>query len=773
MEKMVTNFLIKIGSLNTMKFSPILTIFIISLLFISDLVGQSNKSQIIKSGNIPQGLLENIQSSSTSEELLSKVELEKDISVDKNDSEKENSIKTTVKIPNNESNTSIDNQYYGYNFFRNKLTLDILENLPAPDQYQVGPGDELIITMWGDIELRQKGIINRDGNVYFEKVGLVSLVGLEFTEAKSVLKSRLEKVYSSLKGEKSATTFMEISLGKLKLINIHFLGEVNNPGVIPIHPFSTVTTGLVQAGGISKVGSLRDIKIIREGKTITSIDYYQYFKNGDILDNIRLQNNDVISIPIRNSKIVIEGMVTQPGIFELRKDETLRDLIYFAGGLRFNAGNRANIKRILPIEYRSNEKNIFQNIWVELPSDINTKLMNGDKISISPLFETEQKVSIEGQVKRAGEFFIFENMKVSDLLQLSGGIFSEVFWDTVYPFRADLIRKNLFDYSTTIIPIKLDKLKNGDQNQNLVLQNMDNLIVYPSSINKYNKVVEIQGEVQNPGKYTLDDNMGLTDLILRSGGFKYDAYQSEIEIIRVDPFNYNSDSLTQVQKLKVDQKVFENYSHLDNYKLKNRDQVIVRRYPDFQYQKNISITGEIKFPGNYALESNNETLKSLINAAGGLTDQSFIQGVKIIRDKKRVIVDRVRKDKVNLSIAIVEGDNIFIPRKHNVVEVVGEINSPGIIQYKKELSLMDYINIAGQFTKDGDKKTISVYYPNGESKRKGLFYFYPKVHPGSKIVVYSKPDELPIDRTTYFSDVTSVFIQSISLLIMVDRLTRN
>ena len=208
---------------------------------------------------------------------------------------------------------------------------------------------------------------------------------------------------------------------------------------------------------------------------------------------------------------------------------------------------------------------------------------------------------------------------------------------------------------------------------------MDNLIVYPSSINKYNKVVEIQGEVQNPGKYALDDNMGLTDLILRSGGFKYDAYQSEIEIIRVDPFNYNSDSLTQVQKLKVDQKVFENYSHLDNYKLKNRDQVIVRRYPDFQYQKNISITGEIKFPGNYALESNNETLKSLINAAGGLTDQSFIQGVKIIRDKKRVIVDRVRKDKVNLSIAIVEGDNIFIPRKHNVVEVVGEINSPDIL----------------------------------------------------------------------------------------------
>jgi len=770
---MVTNFLIKIGSLNAMKFSPILTTYIISLLFISDLVGQSIKSQYNKLENIPQGLLENIQSSSISEELLSEVELEKDISVDKNDSEKENSIKTTVKIPNNESNTSIDNQYYGYNFFRNKLTLDILENLPAPDQYQVGPGDELVITMWGDTELRQKDIINRDGNVYFEKVGLVSLVGLGFEEAKFVLKSRFEKVYSSLKEEKSATTFMEISLGKLNLINIHFLGEVNNPGVIPIHPFSTVTTGLIQAGGISKAGSLRDIKIIREGKTIISIDYYQYFKKGNILDNIRLQNNDVISIPIRNSTIQIDGMLKHPGIFELIKDETLGDLFYFAGGLKFNASHKVNIKRILPLEYRIDAKNIFQNIWVELPNDINKKLMNGDKISIYPLIETERKVSIAGQVKRPGELFIFENMKVSDLLELSGGIFSDEYWDTVYPFRADLIRKNIFDHSTIIIPIKLDKLKNGDQNQNLVLQDNDNLIIYPSSINKYNKVVEIFGEVRNPGEYALDDNMGLTDLILRAGGFKYAAYSAEIEINRVNPFKVNPNSFVQIKKLKFDQGKFDNYPSTDAYKLKNRDQVVVRKYPDFQYQKNISITGNIKFPGNYALESNNETLKSIINKAGGLTDQSFIQGVEIIRDEKRVIVDRLKGDKINLSIVLIEGDNIFIPKNHNVIEVIGEVNSPGIIQYKKELSLMDYINIAGQFTKDGDKKTISVYYPNGESKGKGLFYFHPTVNPGSKIVVYSKPDELPIDRTTYFSEVTSVFIQSMSLLIMVDRLTRN
>ena len=772
---MITNFLIKIGSLNTMKFSPILTTYIISVLFISDLVGQSINSLNNPLGNITQEVLENIQSSSTTEKLLLKSEFGEDISIGDNNSEKEkvNSTDEKVKILENESKTSNNYQYYGYNFFTNRVKLDILENLPAPDQYHVAPGDELIITMWGDTELRQKDIINRDGNVYFEKVGLVSLVGLGFEETKSVLKSRFEKVYSSLKGEKSATTFMEISLGKLKLINIHFLGEVNNPGVIPIHPFSTVTTGLIQAGGISNKGSLRDIEIIREGKTIISIDYYQYFKKGNILDNIRLQNNDVISIPIRNSKIEIEGMVTHPGIFELKKDETLGDLIYFAGGLKFNAGHKVNIKRILPLEYRTNENNIFQNIWAVLPSDYNTKLMSGDKISILPLIETERKVSIAGQVKRAGEFLIFENMKVSDLLEFSGGIFSDEFWGTVYPFRADLIRKNINDHSTTIIPIKLDKLKNGDQNQNLVLQNKDNLIVYPSSINKYNKVVEILGEVRNPGEYGLDDNMGLTDLILRSGGFNYDAYHAEIEIVSVDPFDFNSNSLVKVQKLKVDQNFFDDYSYLDEYKLKNRDQVIVRRYPEFQYQKNINITGQIKFPGNYALGSNNETLSDILNSAGGLTDQSFIEGVKIIRNEKRVIVDRVRGNEINLTIPILEGDAIFIPKNNNIVEVIGEVNSPGLIQYKKSLSVKDYINIAGQLTKDGDKKTISVYYANGESKGRRLFYFYPKVKSGSKIIVYSKPAQLLLDRTTYFSEVTSVIIQSMSLLIMADRLTKN
>ena len=770
-----------------MKKLSILTVSIISALYITTVLGQSIEMLATDSGSIPENLIEdlqsgnttpeallnseigiqNMQATSTSEELL-KAEMAQEILTD--DKQPEESIKPEkIDILENKD-IKINNAYYGYNFFTNRQELNLLENLPSPNEYQVGPGDELIITMWGDTELRQKDIINRDGNVYFEKVGLISLVGLDLEEVKTVLKSRFEKVYSSLKGGKSATTFMEISLGNLKLINIHFLGEVNNPGVMPIHPFSTLTTGLIQAGGVSIEGSLRDIKIIRSGETLTSIDYYQYFKKGNIVNNVRLQNNDVISIPIRESAIKIEGLVKHPSIYEIKTEETLEDLIQYAGGLEFNASEKINIKRVLPIQYRIDNNNIFQNLWVNFSEANEIKLLDGDIVSIPPLIEIEQKVTIEGSVKKPGEYFIFEGMTVINLLDMAGGIFSDDYWETVYPYRADLIRRNIFNLTTSIIPIKLDSLKAGHQNQNYTLKNGDKLIIYPSSINNYQKQVEIIGEVKNPGVYELDQNMGLSDLILRSGGFNFNSYPAEVEINSVDPFDIKPNSLISIRKIKVDSEKFNSFSEIDPYLLKHKDQIIVRKYPDFEFHRNITILGEVKFPGNYSLKEKNESLGDLIDRAGSLTEESFIEGIKISREGKRVILDRKIGDKVDFSVPIFENDTILVPKFYNIVEVIGEVNNPGVIQYKRGLSLLDYIDKAGQINRNGDKKTVSVYYANGESKGRKLFFFYPKIRAGSRIVVYPKPEELPIDRTQLLTDISSTIIQALSLLIMVDRL---
>jgi len=571
--------------------------FVNLIFFINILIGQSINSLSGTYKDLPNGLIKNSDQLGPDEKLLIKTQLQSNEISGISNLVMDETSPSTIQVPKILKTDLNKNFFYGYEFFTNSLTLDILKNLPSPSNYRVGPGDEIIVTMWGDTELRQKAVINKDGKIYFEKIGLVSLIGLEFDKAKEILKSRFEKVYSSLKGGKSATTFLEISLGKLKLINIHFLGEINNPGVIPIHPFSTITTGIIQAGGISKTGSLRKIKIIRENKVIAEIDYYQYFKSGDISENIRLQNDDVISIPIRASTIHIDGMLKHPGTFEILKNETIGDLISFAGGLEYNADHKVNIVRTLPIEYRSEEESYFKNIWLKLPEDKDENLIDGDKISILPLFINEEKVSINGQVKMPGEYSIFEDMRVNDLLELSGGIFDDNYWDLVFSSRADLIRKDVKDLTSIIMPINLELLKKGDLNQNFILEKNDSLIIYPSNINSYKKVVTIIGEIRNPGEYALDDNMGLNDLILRSGGFKYGAYEKEIEINRVDPFGQNSKFLLKVEKLNLSLKSPQDFINIDKYKLKNRDQIIVRKYPNFQFQKNIILSGEIKFPG--------------------------------------------------------------------------------------------------------------------------------------------------------------------------------
>lgn len=666
--------------------------------------------------------------------------------------------------------TEPDVEYYGYNYFNTTSELVFLDNLPAPANYQVGAGDEIIITIWGETQLRESSTISRDGSIYFENVGLVNLVNLSFDQAKRVLKSRFENVYSTLRGGSSASTYMEISLGTLKSINIHFLGEVNSPGVMPIHPFSTVTTGLIQAGGVSLIGSLRDIQIIRNGRVLESIDYYQYLRGGSIANNIRLIDNDVISIPIRKSSVQITGKVRRPGIFELKEGETLNDLIRFAGGLENDAASKIEVKRVLPIEFRKSDIDNIQRIWVDISEKNDVKLLDGDRVNVYSLFVTDPIVHIGGQVKNSGEFSLSENMKLTDLLDLAGGVFTSDHWNKVYPYRADLIRSDRYKTTSVIIPVKLDKLKQGDMTQNYALQEGDRVIIYPTEVNKYDKTVEIFGDIRNPGEYPLDENMGLTDLILRAGGFNYSAYPAEVTVNSINPFNLKSSTLSTELKVKVDPTVFEDYPELDEYKLKHKDQVFVRKVPEFQYQRNISVEGEVKFPGMYALEQKGESLGSLVERCGDFTTEAFVEGLLVIRNEKRLILERKGKAAVDLKLPLLPGDKIVIPKHSNTVEIIGEVNSPGLVQYRKGLSLKDYIKIAGNYSQDGDRKTIAVYYANGESKSRFFFFFDPDIREGSKIVVYKKPEELLLDKTAFLTDVTSIIIQSLSLILVAQKL---
>ena len=267
----------------------------------------------------------------------------------------------------------------------------------------------------------------------------------------------------------------------------------------------------------------------------------------------------------------------------------------------------------------------------------------------------------------------------------------------------------------------------------------------------------------------LNENMGLTDLILRAGGFSYSAYPSEVTINSIDPFNISKESLTSEVKIKVDPNIFNEFPELGDYKLKHLDQVFVRKHPEYQLQRNITIEGEVKFPGVYALEKKGESLKSLLERAGGLTDEAFVEGLKFVRSDKRLILERKGQGQVDLKLPLRPDDEIFIPKRSNTVEVVGAVNSPGLIQFKSGLSVSDYVNIAGNLTQNGDRESVSVYYANGESKSR-TFFIDPKVREGSIIVVYQKPDELPLDKTVFLTEITTIVIQALSLILVANKL---
>ncbi|MFQ6676631.1 MAG: polysaccharide biosynthesis/export family protein [Fidelibacterota bacterium] len=255
--------------------------------------------------------------------------------------------------------------YFGYDFFRPRPGgISIWDNLPVPVDYRLGPGDEIIISVWGETQLRSSHVISRDGTIFIDKVGQVNLTGKSIGDAERYLRSRFEQVYATLKNP-NPRTFMDVSLGDLKSINVKFVGEVKAPGIYPVHPFSTVTTGLIQAGGVNKTGSLRDIQVIRNGKVFTRVDLYAFLLEGKTDGDIRLQDQDVVFVPVRNSTVTVAGMVQRPAIYEALDGESFASVLSYAGDVKAEAGTKLEVKRTIPMEQRLSDDTAVQSFYVE------------------------------------------------------------------------------------------------------------------------------------------------------------------------------------------------------------------------------------------------------------------------------------------------------------------------------------------------------------------------------------------------------------------------
>ena len=482
--------------------------------------------------------------------------------------------------------------YFGYQFFNNRTRLDLWENLPLPADYRLGAGDEVIISLWGESEYRAGHVINRSGNIYIDKVGLVPLTGKTLGDATEYLKRHFGQVYSTLRNPKP-TTFIDVTIGNLKMINVSFIGEVNQPGVHALHPFSRVTTGLIQAGGIALSGSLRSLQVVRNGEVVTTVDLYAFLLQGEGTSDLQLRDQDIVYVPLRQSTITILGEVHRPAIYEALPGEDIGAMLVYSGFIKPLAGMVAEIQRVIPPEFRATDDDAFFTKYIQLDKVKDVASQDGDKITIQTVLPAAKEVYIYGQVKRPGKFSYQDSMRVLDLLKMAGGIDDESFWKTVYTERAELIRRDMNNEYAITVPINLKALRAGDDSQNHVLQNFDQIVVRSNPYNDAPKNVIVLGEVNVPGFYVIQkDHETLESIIERVGGFTDRAFEAGIRMYR-----------------RGERVILRDYSIQVNH----GDSVYVPIHPGV-----VRVIGEVYTPGLIHFRAG-MSLREYIDSAGGIT----------------------------------------------------------------------------------------------------------------------------------------------------------
>jgi len=547
--------------------------------------------------------------------------------------------------------------YYGYKFLTTFPKRIIWNNQPPSGEYVLGTGDEVIIEIWGDTQLRAVHIIDQYGKINIDKIGQINLSGIALKDLQSKLISKFQNVYSSLKGP-DETAYLDISLGKLKSINVTFVGESISPGIHAIHSFSTIITGLMQTGGISQLGSLRDIQIIRNGKKVASLDFYDYLSYGDTGSDRRLLDGDIVFIPIRYSTIFVRGEVMRPAIYELLSNETLDDMLHFAGGLT------ALSQKVIRVDRLESSTESSTTHLINFNTQPSFVLENGDAIEVYEIPTSDHQIYIFGKVKNPGSF-AFDTEKETlllDILELAGGIKDETYVQTIYTDVGEIIRNHPETNYPEIIEFNIDKLIAGDKSENKSLQNWDI--------------------------------------------------------------------------------------------------ILIRENPNYTSPAKVSLMGEVNVPGIYTLQKRWENLDDMIQRAGGFTDQAFHDGIQLYRKNSQVALN-------DFKIILLDGDSLMVPEHPGIVEVLGEVNRSGYIQYNKKKNLDNYIENAGGFTEYSDKNNITIIYANGDVSIKKHFR-NPKITEGATIIVNKKEETEPFSITAFSTNIASIITSLATLILLIN-----
>ena len=658
------------------------------------------------------------------------------------------------------------NKVFGRNIFNTRnLTFEPSVNLATPPNYRLGPGDEVIIDIWGTSQNTIRQQISPDGTINIEKIGPVNLSGMTVSEANEYLKRVLGKTYSGLDAP-DGTLEIRLTLGNARTIQINVMGEVIQPGTYALSSFSTVFHALYRAGGVNEIGSLRNVQVTRNGKTVAKVDVYDFIMKGKTQDDIRLQEGDVIIVPAYEALVQISGNVKRPMKFEMKKNETLATLINYAGGFSADAYTRSlRVVRQNGEEYEINTvKEIDYSAY---------PMRNGDVVTAEAILNRfTNKLEVRGAVYRPGIYQLNGEINtVRALVNEAKGLMGDAFTN-----RAVLQRERE-DLTTEIISVDVRSIMAGTS-PDIPLQKND--ILYIPSIHDLEDRgdVAIFGEVAKPDSYSYSDNMTLEDLIIRAGGLRESASTVRVDVSRriKDPKStHSTDSIGQMFTFALkDGFVIDGEQ---GFTLQPYDQVFVRRSPGYQAQQNVQVTGEVIFGGTYAMTTTEERLSDLVKKAGGATPKAYLRGAKLIRvandeEKKRM------RDVINLmnrqfgeammdslgirvedtfsvgidlekamaqpgseyDLVLREGDVLSVPKLNNTVKVNGAVMMPNTVGYLSDKNANYYLDQAGGYALNAKKSKKFVIYMNGQVARiKGRSK--DKIEPGCEIIVPSKKNK--------------------------------
>ena len=643
---------------------------------------------------------------------------------------------------------------FGRDIFNNKaLTFEPQMNIATPQNYVLGPGDQLVVDIYGAAQESMTLTVSPDGDIVIPDFGPVQVSGLTVSAAQARIRSRVGSYFT--------TSEIKASLGQTRTIMVNVMGEVRTPGTYTLSAFATVFHALYQAGGINSLGTLRNIKVFRQGRQISVVDVYEFILNGRLSGNVRLQDNDVIQVGTYESIVEIDGRVKRPMAYEMRRSESLATLLRYSGGFTGDA-----FRKLVRVLRTSEELKSVYNVEEFEFSDF--RLDDGDVVTVDSVYDRfKNMVEVKGAVFRPGLYHLGGKVSgVRSLIDICSGLTEEAMTT-----RA-VLRRMKPNRTQEVLSVNLEGILDGTS-PDVPLQNEDVLFIPTLAEHQNLRTLTIDGEVIFPGIYEYADNMTIEDLILQAGGLTDAASTVKVDVSRrlKDPSAQSADmQLAQTFSFALKDNFTVDGDR--SFTLEPFDIVQVRKSPVFQDPIRVSVEGEVSFQGNYTMDTKNQRLSDVIKAAGGVVPGSFVRGARLVRkmsdDEKarmQAVINMARqsadgKDSINLDkismdstytvgihldeaianpgcsqdIELVDGDRLIVPRFNRTVRISGDVNAPNTVAYEEGENYKYYVKQAGGFGNRAKKSHTYIVYQNGTMAmgKEG------RIEPGCEVVVPSK-----------------------------------